>query len=159
VEWLAIWIVVAIVGAIVASNKGRSGVGWFFLCLLLTPLAILVLLALPTLKTAEPQVVRLVEASSVATKTCPQCAETVKAAAKICRFCRYEFPSEPPSVPEEPQSDGEPFLPVAAHQWAYARPREQVIDAVLRTLAQLGYRASNVDRQRGIINFETGISI
>jgi hypothetical protein len=65
----------------------------FFLCLLLTPLAILVLLALPTLKAPEPQPVRLVEALSEATKTCPQCAETVKAAAKICRFCRYEFPA------------------------------------------------------------------
>ena len=49
------WIVVPIVAAIVASNKGRSGAGWFFLCLLLTPLAILVLLALPTLKPPEPQ--------------------------------------------------------------------------------------------------------
>jgi hypothetical protein len=64
VEWLVIWIV----GAIVASNKGRSVVGWFFLCLLLTPLAILVLLVLPTLRAAEPQPVRLVEASSEATK-------------------------------------------------------------------------------------------
>ena len=49
------WIVVPIVAAIVASNKGRSGAGWFFLCLSLTPLAILVLLALPTLKPPEPQ--------------------------------------------------------------------------------------------------------
>ena len=91
--WLAIWIVVAIVGAIVANNKGRSGVGWFFLCLVLTPLAILVLLALPTLNAVEPQPVRLVEAPPEATKICPQCAEAVKAAAKICRFCRYEFPA------------------------------------------------------------------
>jgi hypothetical protein len=49
-EILVIWIVVAIVGAIIAGNKGRSSGGWFFLCLLLTPLAILVLLALPSLK-------------------------------------------------------------------------------------------------------------
>ena len=90
-EWLVIWIVVAIVGAIVANNKGRSGVGWFFLCLVLTPLAILVLLALPTLKAAQAQPVRLVEESPGPTKICPQCAEAVKVPAKICRFCRYEF--------------------------------------------------------------------
>jgi hypothetical protein len=54
-EILVIWIVVAVVAAIVASNRGRSGAGWFFLCLLATPLAILVLLALPTLKPPEPQ--------------------------------------------------------------------------------------------------------
>jgi hypothetical protein len=54
-EFLAIWIILAIV----ANNKGRSGVGWFFLCLLLTPLVILVLLALPTLKRTEAQPVTL----------------------------------------------------------------------------------------------------
>jgi len=48
-EWLTIWIVIAIVGAIVANNKGRSGLGWFLLCLILTPLMVLVLLALPAL--------------------------------------------------------------------------------------------------------------
>ena len=41
-EFLTIWIILAIVGAIVANNKGRSGVGWFLLCLLLTPVVILV---------------------------------------------------------------------------------------------------------------------
>jgi hypothetical protein len=92
-EWLVVWIVLAFVGAIVASNRGRSGAGWFFLCLLLTPLMLLVLLALPTRKLPQPQPVRVIEASDhEPTKTCPQCAETVKAAAKICRFCRYEFP-------------------------------------------------------------------
>jgi hypothetical protein len=93
-EWLLVWIVLAVVGAIVASNKGRSGAGWFFICLLLTPLMILILLALPTRKSPQPQPVRVIEASAdEATKTCPQCAETVRAAAKICRFCRYEFPA------------------------------------------------------------------
>src|SRR5271169_354769 len=49
-EIFVIWTAVAIVGAIVAKNRGRSDIGWFFLCLLLTPLAILVLLALPSMK-------------------------------------------------------------------------------------------------------------
>jgi hypothetical protein len=50
-EIIVIWVVVAIVAAIVANNKGRSGAAWFFLCLLLSPLAILVLSALPALNT------------------------------------------------------------------------------------------------------------
>jgi|GEM_PF-5911788 len=46
---LVIWIVVAIVGSIIAGNRGRSSGDWFFLCLL-CPLAILGLFALPSLK-------------------------------------------------------------------------------------------------------------
>jgi hypothetical protein len=87
---LTIWIVVAIVAAIIARNKGRSVFGWFLLCLFLTPLAVLILVVLPSRKTVEAQLVRIVSEGS--TKICPQCAETVQAAAKICRFCRFEFP-------------------------------------------------------------------
>jgi hypothetical protein len=49
VAWIVIAIVIAIVGAIIADNKGYSSAGWFFVCLLL-PVAILILLALPPLK-------------------------------------------------------------------------------------------------------------
>ena len=48
VNYIVVYIIVAITASIVAGNKGRSRAGWFFLCLLLTPFAILVLLALPT---------------------------------------------------------------------------------------------------------------
>jgi tRNA(Ile2) C34 agmatinyltransferase TiaS len=89
-EIVVIWIVVAIVAAIVANNKGRSGARWFFLCLLLSPLAILVLLALPALNT----------------KVCPRCAETVKSAAKVCRFCGYEFPSNELSFAQPSETEG-----------------------------------------------------
>ncbi len=41
------YVAFAIVAAIVAKNKGRSEVGWALASLLLTPLVILVLLALP----------------------------------------------------------------------------------------------------------------
>jgi hypothetical protein len=100
---VVIWIVVAIVAAIVAGNKGRSAAGWFFLCILLTPLAIFILLALPTLKSAEPQPVRVVAQPEEPTKTCPECAEVVRAAAKICRFCRHEFE---PSLPRSEVQGG-----------------------------------------------------
>jgi hypothetical protein len=37
-EFLLIWTVLAIVVGIVASNKGRSGFGWFLLSMLISPL-------------------------------------------------------------------------------------------------------------------------
>jgi hypothetical protein len=118
-EILVIWTVVAIVAAIVATNKGRSGAGWFFLCLLLTPLALLVLLALPTLKPPEPQPVRLVgDVSDGPTKICPQCAENVKAAARICHFCGYKFPEDPASSSPPQNSGDDPELPARVKRWS-----------------------------------------
>ena len=41
-----VWIVAAVTAAIVASNKGRSALGWAALCVLASPLALAPLLAL-----------------------------------------------------------------------------------------------------------------
>src|SRR5260370_20432260 len=92
------WIVMAVVAGIVASNKGRCGVCWALSSLVLSPLLILVLLALRPLKaptaTIDDAMLTASERGETAeTKTCPQCAEIVKTAAKICRFCRHEFPA------------------------------------------------------------------
>jgi hypothetical protein len=38
-------------------------------------------------------------------------------------------------------------------------PVNKVVDATLRTLTQLQYKIDSVDRQNGIINFKTGMSI
>jgi len=38
-ELVIIYGVLAVAGGLVASGKNRSGLGWFLLCLLLTPLA------------------------------------------------------------------------------------------------------------------------
>ncbi len=45
---IVIYIAFAIVAAVVANIKGRSGKGWAIASLLLTPLVILVLSALPS---------------------------------------------------------------------------------------------------------------
>ena len=67
----ALYVLLAIaVGILAAREFGRSGVGWFFLSLILTPLSGLLLFLLPPRRRA-----------------CPACAESIQAAATVCRYC------------------------------------------------------------------------
>jgi len=93
-----IWIICGIISAIIASNKGRSGVGWFFGGLILGPLGLLIIAVLS--KKEEEIEDKKIETGEC--KKCPQCAELVKMEAKICRFCRYEFK----------ESDNKKFVPL-----------------------------------------------
>src|ERR1700691_2473718 len=79
--WLAL---AAAVGAW-ANSKGRSGVGFFFLALLLSPLIGGIIVA--CLKPDEEKVAR-----AAGLKKCPACAEFCKPDALVCRFCKSEFP-------------------------------------------------------------------
>jgi hypothetical protein len=66
-----LWLLGAVIVGIVASREfGRSGVAWFILSLLLTPLVGLLLFALPPRRVP-----------------CPFCAEPIKPSAVVCRFC------------------------------------------------------------------------
>jgi hypothetical protein len=73
------WVFLSILVGAYGSSKKRSGVGWFFLSLIISPLITFIIL----LVSGSPQGIL---------KKCPKCAEEVKTEAQVCRFCGFEFP-------------------------------------------------------------------
>lgn len=79
-----VWLALCGAAAYIADNKGRSGVGIFFLSFFLSPLVgIIVALGM------RPDDKKV--ASAQGKKKCPNCAEFVQPDAKTCRFCQYSF--------------------------------------------------------------------
>lgn len=104
-EWLLGWFVFSVVVGIVAAGRGRSGLGYFVLSLLLSPLIGLILaIALPAKTGAVLEHPGPGDLAAGTRVPCPQCAELVMSTAKVCRFCGIAlapaaataFSAEPP---------------------------------------------------------------
>src|SRR3546814_1145986 len=107
--WLLLWIGFAVVTAIAASSRGRSGGVWFFLGRVFGVFGLIAVLVMPRVEAYTPaprmalpnetkrpierrqaaEVPRAAEAAA-ATMACPQCAETITKTAKVCRVCQYD---------------------------------------------------------------------
>ncbi|MGB3831221.1 MAG: hypothetical protein WA975_05075 [Mesorhizobium sp.] len=105
-EFLVLWIICGIITGVIASNKGRSGFGWFLIGSLLGIFGVILIACLPSLK---PQPVQIAPGSSETApltrrlKVCPDCAEEVQADARICKHCRHEFaPAPAPTIRDRP---------------------------------------------------------
>ncbi|MBH9742251.1 zinc ribbon domain-containing protein [Vibrio navarrensis] len=83
-----LWLIFSICVGALASNKGRSGFGYFLISLILSPLIglIIVLVISPVAAKVEEAAIESGEF-----KKCPKCAELVKREAVICKHCQAEL--------------------------------------------------------------------
>ena len=79
---LSVFAIPGIAGAYLAGAKGRSRIGWFFLCFISPFLIILIIVAGPAKEVKGKH------------KQCPACKEFVKWDANKCRHCHTSIDSE-----------------------------------------------------------------
>ena len=78
--YIIIWLIFSIVVGFFASSKGRSGLGYFLLSIIISPLLGFIIVLI-----LSPNEVKLVENGT--NKECPNCNELINPYAKICKHC------------------------------------------------------------------------
>lgn len=92
---ILVWLACAIACANIASNKGRSGLGWGLLGFLFGPFALLfAVIAGKDRDALDREALRWGEK-----RRCPACAEIIQPQARLCPHCRTEV--QP--LPDRPQ--------------------------------------------------------
>src|SRR5215510_9651414 len=87
-EIFIFWTSFSIIAGVIAKHKGRSGIGFFLLAVILSPLigVIAALVAEPNVARVEQDDIRLERS-----KRCPFCSEIIKREARVCRYCGREL--------------------------------------------------------------------
>lgn len=84
-EILGLWVIMAVVVAMIAGSKGRSGFGWFIYGFLIWPVALVHILLSSRTVAADRRL-----AEQQGRQPCPHCAEMIKREAAVCPFCQRD---------------------------------------------------------------------
>lgn len=100
-EIILFWFLVSVAIAIWASNKGRSGFGWFVLAVIISPILAGIFLAVSA-DLSKPAGTPAPALPSPRTHVqCPDCAELVLKEARVCKHCGCKLiPTEPDPEPK-----------------------------------------------------------
>jgi hypothetical protein len=97
VEWSAFTaFILDVCVAVIATKKGRSAIGWFFISIFVTPILSFIMLMVMG-ETTDFKLAELRKNKQYATgeaipdpythMKCPDCAELIKIEAKVCKHC------------------------------------------------------------------------
>jgi len=96
------WLLFSVAVGILAGNRGRSGVGWFLLSMVISPL----LGGLFCLVSSDLSKLAVITAPSSATHLqCPHCAEFVLPAANVCKHCNGTLTPQPNYAADQARED------------------------------------------------------
>ena len=85
--FVVVWVICAIVGALIADRKGRSTALWALVCLITGVFGILVIAVLPRQKDGEVSVSGQSAQLDSGRVPCPACSELILPSAKLCKHC------------------------------------------------------------------------
>ncbi|WP_418641483.1 hypothetical protein ACNUDM_08345 [Vibrio chaetopteri] len=86
-----LWLIFSALVGSVAASKGRSGIGFFFISLVVSPLIGLIIALVIDPNQAQVEQKSL---QAGANKRCPECSELVKVEATTCKHCQSKLEPE-----------------------------------------------------------------